>query len=138
MFCSGLFGGMAVFGRRFREMLQLRPEQVWTVQRTRTRNITAPVSTHKPRTLDFSCLCTIAFVTTAAVSFFSSMRNVCKCTKLLLAAKTLSGSRNERERLQDTVRRETRDVSHLLRCYDTVLRYDVLLRAASLARNIVT
>ena len=30
-------------------MLQLRPEQVWTVRRTRTRtrNITAPVSTHK-------------------------------------------------------------------------------------------
>jgi hypothetical protein len=42
------------------------------------------------------------------------------------------------ELLLDTVRRETRDVSHLLRCYDTVLRYDVLLRAASLARNIVT
>jgi hypothetical protein len=37
-------------------MLQLRPEQVWTVRRTRrrTRNITASVSTHKPRTRDFS------------------------------------------------------------------------------------
>jgi hypothetical protein len=38
---------MAVFARRIKEMLQLRPEQVWTVRRTRTRNITAPVSTHK-------------------------------------------------------------------------------------------
>ena len=38
---------MSVFARRIEEMLQLRPEQVWTVRRTRTRNITAPVSTHK-------------------------------------------------------------------------------------------
>jgi hypothetical protein len=48
-------------------MLQLRPEQVWTVHRAETRNTTAPVScsysssfccnrtaTHKPRTRDFS------------------------------------------------------------------------------------
>jgi hypothetical protein len=34
------------------------------------------------------CLCTIAFVTTIAVFFFSSMRSVFKCTKLLLAAKS--------------------------------------------------
>jgi hypothetical protein len=44
---------MAVFARRIKEMLQLRPEQVWTVRRTRTRNITAPVSTHRSRTHDF-------------------------------------------------------------------------------------
>jgi hypothetical protein len=43
---------MAVFARRIKVMLQLRPEQVWTVRRTRTRDITAPVSTHKPRTRD--------------------------------------------------------------------------------------
>ena len=39
MFCS-------VFVRRIRDVT-VRPEQVWTVRRTRTRNITTPVSKHK-------------------------------------------------------------------------------------------
>jgi hypothetical protein len=48
-------------------------------------------SLNKLEPLQTSCLCTVAFATTAAVSFFSSMRNTCKCTKLLLAAKTSLG-----------------------------------------------
>jgi hypothetical protein len=58
---------MSVFSRRIKEMLQLRPEQVWTMHRAVTCNTTASVtcshsssfccnrtSTHKPRTRDFS------------------------------------------------------------------------------------
>jgi hypothetical protein len=58
---------MSVFARGVKEMLQLRPEQVWTVRHAETRDTTAPVScsssssfycnctsTHKPRTRDFS------------------------------------------------------------------------------------
>ena len=58
------------------------------------------------------------------------MSNVCKCTKLLLAScKVISrASVTNSERLEDTVRHETQDVSHLL-------RYGVTTRAASLARN---
>jgi hypothetical protein len=45
---------MSVFARRIEEMLQLRPDQVCTVYRVVTRNITAVVSTEKPRTREFS------------------------------------------------------------------------------------
>jgi hypothetical protein len=58
---------MSVFARSIKEMLQLRPEQVWTVHRAVSRDTTAPVScshsssfscnrtsAHKPRTCAFS------------------------------------------------------------------------------------
>jgi hypothetical protein len=58
---------MSVFARHIKEMLQLRPEQVWMVHHAITRNITTPVScshsssfccnrtsTHNPHAHDFS------------------------------------------------------------------------------------
>jgi hypothetical protein len=45
---------MSVFAHCIKEMLQLRPEQVWIVQCAVTRNTTAPVSMHRPHTREFS------------------------------------------------------------------------------------
>jgi hypothetical protein len=53
MFCSGLLRRDGGICPSHQSDVRVRPEQVWTVRRTRTqtRNTTAPVSTHKP--IDF-------------------------------------------------------------------------------------
>jgi hypothetical protein len=47
MFCSGLVRRDVGICPSHQRDVTVRPEQVWTVRRTQTRNITAPVSTHK-------------------------------------------------------------------------------------------
>ena len=42
---TGMFGALSVFGRRIKEMLQLRPEQVWTCNVTLTGLVTCCVAT---------------------------------------------------------------------------------------------